>query len=213
MPLTSRRAPILALLYHAANSGHRIEAFVHVAATRRCWRRLGGVHQQACHHQQAFHLPSILQLKPVGSRDETLKEAPSMAMTMGADVAKASAAIKAASTESSRSGGILGPLKESISNDTGGGEDCDAALLYFAFGANMCPSILTSKRGVNPFASLPAEATQFSTGTRRNPSPTDGAGGVTRRDTTDTQKSRGMCVCFCHRAGKTIIAEAGRSRR
>ncbi|CBN75310.1 conserved unknown protein [Ectocarpus siliculosus] len=207
MPLTSRRAPILALLYHAAHSGHRIEAFVHAAATRRCcWHRLGGVHQQACHHQQAFHLPSILQLMSVGGRDETLKAAPSTAMTMGADVAKASAAIKAAPTESSRSGGILGPLKESIRNDRGRSEDCDAALLYFSFGANMCPSILTSKRGVNPFASLPAEATQFSTGTRRNPSATDGAGGVTRRDKTDTQKSRGMCVCFCHRAGYATLA-------
>ncbi|CAB1111935.1 unnamed protein product [Ectocarpus sp. CCAP 1310/34] len=208
MPLTGRRAPILALLYHAAHSGHRIEAFVHVAAIRRCWHRLGGVHQQACHHQQASHLQSILQLKPVGGRDETLKGAPSTAMTMGADVAKASVAIKAAPTESSRSGGILGPLKESIRNDRGGGEDCDTALLYFAYGANMCPSILTSKRGVNPFASLPAEATHFSTGTRRNPSATDGVGRVIRRDKTDAQKSRGMCVCFCHRAGYATLAHS-----
>lgn len=130
-------------------------------------------------------------------------------MTMDADVAKACAAIKAAQTESSRSGGILTPLKESIRNDGERGEDFDTALLYFAFGANMCSSILTSKRGVKPFASLPAEATQFSTGTRRTPSVADGAGGVTRRDNIEMakQKSRGMCVCFCHRAGKSKRAK------
>ncbi|CAM9948621.1 unnamed protein product [Ectocarpus fasciculatus] len=206
MPLTSRRAPILALFYHAAYSGHRIEAFV--AATPRCRLKLGGVHPQACHHQQAFHLPSIPCLQPMGRRDEVLKQAPAMAMTMGADVAKASAAIKAAQTEPSRSGGILTPLKKSIRNDGDRGDDFDTALLYFAFGANMCPSILTSKRGVKPFASLPAEAMKFSTGTRRTPSATDGAGGVTRRDNIEMakQKSQGMCVCFCHRAGYATLA-------
>lgn len=210
MPLTSRWAPILALLYHAACSGRRIEAFV--AATRQCWHRLGGVHRQACHHQQALPLPSIMQLQPIGGRDEAPKKAPATAMTMDADVSKTSAAIKAGPTESSRSGGILTPLIESIRNDGVRAEECDAALLYFAFGANMCTSILTSRRGVNPLASLPAEATQFSTRTRRNLSATDGAGGVTCRDKLDTQGSRGMCVCFCHRAGKTPKAEADRSR-
>lgn len=85
------------------------------------------------------------------------------------------------STSATTTRGILTLLKERIATTDEGDEGCDTLLLYFAFGANMNPSILTNKRGVKPLRSFPAEATTFATG---------GAGG--------------LCMCFCHRAGMYI---------
>lgn len=66
--------------------------------------------------------------------------------------------------------------------------DADA-VLYFAFGANMCPSILTTKRGVHPRASLPVEAIRFATSSGPEATSTSG------------YEEEKLCLCFCHRAG------------
>lgn len=67
-------------------------------------------------------------------------------------------------------------------------------ILYFAYGANMDPSVLTGKRGVMPLASLPAQAIAFAdTGNGKRPRSSNRDGGVIHP---------GMCLCFCHRAGR-----------
>lgn len=96
----------------------------------------------------------------------------------------------ASAPQATPSPGILAPLKESISATGGeGDEGSDNLLLYFAFGANMNPSILTTKRGVKPLKSFPAEATTFATKL-----------GSSLKDERDA--GQGLCMCFCHRAGK-----------
>lgn len=69
-----------------------------------------------------------------------------------------------------------------------GAEISDSLLLYFAFGANMSPSVFTNKRGVKPLRSFPAEATAFAT--------TKFSSGKY-----ETGAAEGLCMCFCHRAG------------
>ena len=88
--------------------------------------------------------------------------------------------------------GILTPLKERMAAT--GEEDgvADSLLLYFAFGANMDPSILTNKRGVEPFRSFPAEAMAFTN---------------TSSGRAGTDAPEGLCMCFCHRAGSVIMRE------
>lgn len=82
--------------------------------------------------------------------------------------------------------------------------DVDNMLLYFAFGANMCPSVLINKRGVKPFASLPAEAVKFATDTRNSGNVMgDGVRGDWSSYESRMEAKRGICTCFCHRAGTT----------
>eukprot|EP00903_Cladosiphon_okamuranus_P013820 g12862.t1 len=87
--------------------------------------------------------------------------------------------------------GILTPLKEKIATTREEG-DGHSLILYFAFGANMNPSVLTTKRGVEPLASFPAEATRFAT-ISGGKDGTTGAG-------------EGLSMCFCHRAGYATLA-------
>lgn len=92
---------------------------------------------------------------------------------------------------------------EYISSPTGTAAKLDALvqatdkgsqnILYFAYGANMNPSVLTGKRGVTPLASLPAQAIAFAdNGNGKRPRGSIGHGGG---------RHPGMCLCFCHRAG------------
>lgn len=86
----------------------------------------------------------------------------------------------------SRNQGIPTRLKEKIATTREGEGLGSSLLLYFAFGANMNPSILSTKRGIKPLRSFPAEATAFATTSSRK----DGTG-----------VEEGLCMCFCHRAG------------
>lgn len=91
-----------------------------------------------------------------------------------------------ASTPATATRGILTPLKERVTEMGEGDEISDSLLLYFAFGANMSPSVLTNKRGVKPLRSFHAEATAFAT---------------TSSAKYGTGAAEGLCMCFCHRAG------------
>lgn len=92
---------------------------------------------------------------------------------------------------------------ENTSSPTGAAAKLDALvqatdkggqnILYFAYGANMNPSVLTGKRRVTPLASLPAQAIAFvDTGNSKRPRSSNGDGGG---------RHPGMCLSFCHRAG------------
>jgi len=85
-------------------------------------------------------------------------------------------AIEAPGAFTARSGSILASLMKSTMVKEKSRSDADI-VLYFAFGANMCTSILVNKRGVQPLASLPVEATKFACGDEK------------------------LCLSFCHRAG------------
>lgn len=83
------------------------------------------------------------------------------------------------------------------------GDDQDTILLYFAFGANMCPSVFTSKRGVKPLISLPAEALRFTSSARKKWDGIDDR--VSGEGSTDDRSRQAeICVCFCHRAGMIV---------
>lgn len=103
------------------------------------------------------------------------------------------------------SDGILSPVKEKIKMRGERDDALDTILLYFAFGANMCPSILVNNRGVRPYESLPAEAKSFVTDTRQKRDGTrdSGENGNSSSIHDEEDGERGVCLCFCHRAGKT----------
>lgn len=133
--------------------------------------------------------------------------APATAVTAGARTATAAA--KAPTRSFSRImpiDGILAPVKEKIKMRGERDDESDTVLLYFSFGANMCPSILINKRGVRPFESFPAEAKNFATaGKRQKIHGTRDCGVNDDRPSLKDEEGaeRGICLCFCHRAGKT----------
>lgn len=95
------------------------------------------------------------------------------------------------STINTTTGTLASPTELRIVADEG-----QPVALYFAYGANMNPSVLTGKRGVTPVASLAAEAVAFSSGAEKDENKSLGLSGG--------QKGKvGMCTCFCHRAGKS----------
>lgn len=67
---------------------------------------------------------------------------------------------------------------------------------YFAYGANMNPSVLTAKRGVKPLASLPVEAVGFAASRNRE--------NGRQRSRRLEEEDRGLCLSFCHRAGASV---------
>lgn len=75
--------------------------------------------------------------------------------------------------------------------------DSSSSVLYFAYGANMSPAILTQKRGVRPRVSLPAEAVSVLDWQLPNGSMT--ASGSCR--TLHRESDAGVCLCFSHRSG------------
>lgn len=80
----------------------------------------------------------------------------------------------------------------------------DDVELYFAYGANMSPTVLTGKRGVEPLASLPAEVVAFATAA---PDYERGAGMLGLLDHGIEAGGGGgrICTCFCHRAGVSVV--------
>lgn len=140
--------------------------------------------------------PLILQL--TGRREEV-----SPAKTMAPGSRAAAAATKAATMRLCSGGrsddGILAPVKEKMKMRGEGDDELDTILLYFAFGANMCPSVLLNSRGVTPFESFPAEAKRFATGILQKRE-----GNRPSLDDEDDGK-QGVCLCFCHRAGKMYL--------
>ena len=80
----------------------------------------------------------------------------------------------------------------------------DQNILYFAYGANMSPSVLTKKRGVKPFASWPAEAVAFGGAPLKGgfSTRTVGSTGGGMERATSRGRQSGLCLCFCHRAGE-----------
>lgn len=67
-------------------------------------------------------------------------------------------------------------------------------VLYFAYGANMSPSILTRKRRVKPTASSPAEVVAFVNHNAATPAPP--------LSSREEHGGGGVSLCFCHRTGK-----------
>ena len=78
-------------------------------------------------------------------------------------------------------------------------------ILYFAFGANMSPSVLTGKRGVTPIASAPAQALAFATEQRNQNS-----GRIEASFAGDEGDERRVCLAFSHRAGIMCTARLAR---
>lgn len=86
----------------------------------------------------------------------------------------------------------------------GDDKTADDVELYFAYGANMSPAVLTGKRGVKPLASLPAEAVAFGAA-EPNDDPGASVTGPFDRGTAAETGQGGICTCFCHRAGESVV--------
>lgn len=71
------------------------------------------------------------------------------------------------------------------------------SVLYFAYGANMSPSVLTNKRNVKPLVSLPAQAVRFSTAGGEEEDAPQGSGSSGRE-----REVGEICLSFSHRAGE-----------
>lgn len=101
--------------------------------------------------------------------------------------------------------GILAPVKEKVKMRGERDDVLDTLVLYFAFGANMCPSIFVDSRGIRPLESFPAEAKAFADGTRQKRDGTRDLGNNGNRASLKGEEDgeQGICLCFCHRAGKT----------
>lgn len=78
-------------------------------------------------------------------------------------------------------------------------DDASQVILYFAFGANMSPSVLTGKRGVTPVASVPAQALAFATEPEQRKQ--YGGGKTEASPAEDEGRERRLCLSFSHRAG------------
>lgn len=86
-----------------------------------------------------------------------------------------------------------GPLACSAN---GGRDASPSSVLYFAYGANMSPAILTTKRGVRPLASVPAEAVSLNGQDIETETLAGQPGSLAPR------VDDGVFLCFCHRSGR-----------
>lgn len=82
-------------------------------------------------------------------------------------------------------------------------DDAAQVILYFAFGANMSPSVLTGKRGVTPVASAPAQALAFATEPEQRQQ--YGGGNIKASPAEDEGRERRICLSFSHRAGIVYV--------
>lgn len=141
--------------------------------------------------------PMILQ--PRGRREEV---SPTTTVATGSRAAAATRLFSGSTSDD----GVLAPVKKKMKMLGEGDDELDTVLLYFAFGANMCPSVLVNSRGVRPFESFPAEAIMFATGILRTTYGTRKSGENDSRPSLEDEEDgeQGICLCFCHRAGKTI---------
>lgn len=108
-------------------------------------------------------------------------------------------------TADNRKSGVLASFR-SRSREKYNDKTADEVELYFAYGANMSPTVLTGKRGVEPLASLPAEVVAFATAA---PDYERGAGILGPLDRGIAGGGGGggggIYTCFCHRAGVSVV--------
>ncbi|CAM9599113.1 unnamed protein product [Scytosiphon promiscuus] len=167
-----------------------------LAGTAASWLQYRGIGRRQQHSSSARRTRSTL--LPQNGTDERHATGGEQAVTQPRSEAPTTAA-----------SGILAPILKERRLLKVDDDDLDTILLYFAFGANMCPSVFTTKRGVKPLASLPAEALRFASSTtmERN-AISDGKSASGFPD--ERSEEAEICVCFCHRAGyATLVQKPG----
>ena len=134
----------------------------------------------------------------LGHADDQETSAPgttqvSTTTTATATAAAAAAAVAAAASAEVKSTApsFLTAIKSWANMD-----DPPQVVLYFAFGANMSPAVLTVKRGVTPVASVPAQALAFATEQRKQH-----GGKLEAIPAEHEDGERRVCLSFSHRAG------------
>lgn len=111
-------------------------------------------------------------------------------------------------TANSTAPSFLAAVEEKTNRNNAG-----EVVLYFAFGANMSPSVLTGKRGVTPVKSAPAQAVTFATSDERKKqnlkhgrkiiaSPAECEQDEAGKDGEDGEGR--ICLSFSHRAGMCV---------